>query len=221
MNIPVALRQRLFIVDYVDALGEASRRRIAPREIFDSGGQRYLEAFCVSRNDLRRFRLDRIQGVFCDDTGEDLGEASDLFSPDASGDRSASVSPGLDMMQHALRVLAALGRADGALDEAEIAVMASFVRATIGAENARLVKFLTGWGARQAPDLEEYRSSLDRLAQQHQAALPNLLDACGKLISADEDVSPAEMEWMDHLVEVLGRYGLEVQTDDLSETDAF
>lgn len=210
MNIPAALRQRLFIIDYVDATGERSQRRIAPREIFDSSGRSYLEAFCISRNDLRRFRLDRVRAVFCDATGEDLGAACQLFQPEAPEPDPQDGSPTLDMMQHCLRVLAGVAWADGSLDDNELQEIGVFVRALIPRKSAKLSDFLTAWGGRQRPDIEAFRASIERVAQNHASVIPDLLDACGRLASADGEVRDVELEWMDHVVEVLGRYGMAV-----------
>ena len=38
-----------------------SHRRVVPERLFRRGGNIYLEAFCLMRNQYRRFRLDRIK----------------------------------------------------------------------------------------------------------------------------------------------------------------
>ncbi|MGQ0505208.1 MAG: helix-turn-helix transcriptional regulator [Myxococcaceae bacterium] len=47
--------------------GAMERRTVCPRELFSHHGQWYLSAFCLSRNDDRLFRLDRIQALTVSD----------------------------------------------------------------------------------------------------------------------------------------------------------
>lgn len=214
MNIPVGLRGRLFIIDYVDAFGERSTRRIAPREIFDSRAMRYLEAFCVSRNDLRRFRLDRILSVSCDQTGEDLGKAAGLFKPmevDVPSVRNSTIAA----VRHGLTILAALAWADGEVAQEEIAEMEAFTRTVMASDSPRFLQQLVAWACSRPPAPEAVRESLERLSSDFADLLPALLNTCGRLISADGDVGQAEIAWMDQMIEVLGLYGVSVVTDEV------
>jgi len=54
------LEPYFLLMEYTDASGNRSRRRITTRHVDDRGATRYLVAVCHERNALRTFRLDRI-----------------------------------------------------------------------------------------------------------------------------------------------------------------
>lgn len=71
------LAQASAIIDYVDAGGEASTRRIVPQLLSgDLNGSRldvtHIDAHCLKAKAGRTFRVDRIRSVCDPDTGEQL-----------------------------------------------------------------------------------------------------------------------------------------------------
>jgi proteasome accessory factor C len=76
--------------DYVGvARGEREHRRVRPIELLSHRGQWYLRAFCLTRNDERLFRSDRIAGVKLTDA---TFAASGEVSPRASAPPEKSVT---------------------------------------------------------------------------------------------------------------------------------
>jgi len=62
---------REFLFSYTDAEGQSSRRRARVMGIASNDGRQYLDGFCLDRNAVRTFRVDRIQGDLTDaETGE-------------------------------------------------------------------------------------------------------------------------------------------------------
>lgn len=62
---------REFLFSYMDHHGQASRRRVRVMRIAGNDGRQYLEGFCLERNAMRTFRVDRIDGDLTDaETGE-------------------------------------------------------------------------------------------------------------------------------------------------------
>lgn len=62
---------REFLFSYMDHHGQASRRRVRVMRIASNDGRQYLEGFCLERNAMRTFRVDRIDGDLTDaETGE-------------------------------------------------------------------------------------------------------------------------------------------------------
>jgi predicted DNA-binding transcriptional regulator YafY len=56
-------RQRVVVLDYVDAKGESTRRRVEPLELTHNGDHWYLVGWCLRRDAVRWFRLDRISSA--------------------------------------------------------------------------------------------------------------------------------------------------------------
>lgn len=52
--------KKIVYLEYAGRKG-ISHRRVVPERLFRRGGNIYLEAFCLMRNQYRRFRLDRIK----------------------------------------------------------------------------------------------------------------------------------------------------------------
>jgi len=52
--------KKIVYLEYAGRKG-ISRRKVVPERLFRRGGNIYLEAFCLMRNQYRRFRLDRIK----------------------------------------------------------------------------------------------------------------------------------------------------------------
>ncbi|WP_052369824.1 helix-turn-helix transcriptional regulator [Comamonas aquatica] len=62
---------REFLFSYTDHEGQSSRRRVRVMGIASNDGRQYLDGYCLDRNAMRTFRVDRIQGEMTDaETGE-------------------------------------------------------------------------------------------------------------------------------------------------------
>lgn len=67
----VPLLPREFLFSYTDHEGQSSRRRVRVMGIASNDGRQYLDGYCLDRNAMRTFRVDRIQGEMTDaETGE-------------------------------------------------------------------------------------------------------------------------------------------------------
>ena len=58
---------------------ETTHRRVVPERLFRRGEYIYLEAFCLLRNEYRRFRLDRIKYLQVEPNSS-IGVGSDRYS---------------------------------------------------------------------------------------------------------------------------------------------
>lgn len=66
--------------DYLNARGEAGRRRADPLRIISQDADWYLQAYCHTREDVRNFRVDRMSELLV--TDEPIGDHSDRAVPD-------------------------------------------------------------------------------------------------------------------------------------------
>lgn len=129
-----------FEVDYVDAQGVPTRRRIEVRSLSEYDGRLYIDAWCHLRRDERSFRSDRIRTMINCQTGEIVTDPRQHlrhavrrhFEPGADYKSvMAKAMPGL-------RPLIWIARVDHELSEAEMDVLVDFVRArdALGARGA-------------------------------------------------------------------------------------
>ena len=149
-----------FTIEYADATGNETRRRITIHDIYLSpDGSTYLRCWCHERGAARTFRLDRVRCVidadgvvhepllfFRDelavqvaapvivDTPVKKREAA-LQRPKRPETPPEVLRPGMAQRRVArdgLRVLAALSRSDGAMHEREIAVILEYISGCCG-----------------------------------------------------------------------------------------
>ncbi|WP_173924011.1 YafY family protein [Agromyces sp. Marseille-P2726] len=66
--------------DYLNARGEAGRRRADPLRIISQDADWYLQAYCHTREDVRNFRVDRMSDLLL--TEEPIGDHSQVDVPD-------------------------------------------------------------------------------------------------------------------------------------------
>ena len=66
--------------DYLNARGEAGRRRADPLRIISQDADWYLQAYCHTREDVRNFRVDRMSNLEL--TDEPIGDHSQVAMPD-------------------------------------------------------------------------------------------------------------------------------------------
>ncbi|MBL8955346.1 MAG: WYL domain-containing protein [Myxococcaceae bacterium] len=78
---------------FTQGRNQTEKRRVQPHELFSHRGQWYLQGHCLTRNDERLFRLDRIRGL-------ELSESR--FTPPA--DQKAQPMPGLTAKADEVRV---------------------------------------------------------------------------------------------------------------------
>ncbi|MGE4085964.1 MAG: WYL domain-containing protein [Vicinamibacterales bacterium] len=212
----------LVAIDYVDAAGAGSSRRITIRSIRDEGGHFAVGAVCHERRAFRRFRSDRIGELRDLSTGEIFDDAAlflrrhVLLLDDPAAMTAAISEPStvpfratralLDRVRDELVLLAGLARTDGFLDEAETLLLYGHVlRRTLGDgrfDGAAIARFI----AALVPDAEAVEHAAARFAAAHghdSAVRETLFDTANELIMLDGVVTPEEAEWRDAVMAAL------------------
>lgn len=196
-------------IEYADAQGNESRRRVTMRQLVTTNGKLMLQAICHERRAFRSFRVDRISAVITED-GEvlDPGKFFARFAgtdigAGAADDQTETVAHRLrDFLRPALAVLVCAARADDHLHQTELDAILSFaetesielhrsgrleVKATLEAID-NLAPMISAMRV-QASSLRGYLlkvidydpDRLDRLAR----ALNKVVQADGKLLAAE------------------------------------
>lgn len=212
-----ALKNRAFVIVYVDTSGNESERRIMCREVYPSGGKTYVQAICLERRAPRLFRVDRIEQVYCGVTGEDLGEPSVVFvswGAERPVRRPPQPDPAITAARRALRVLATLARCDGAVHPSEDRVIRAFLDESLPTGvSAKERAELLDYGLRLAPSYGSFVDSFEQLLETSPRLVPAVLVAAIDVAEADGHWHPEEMEAIKFLIDVAREGGVEVQID--------
>jgi hypothetical protein len=216
-----------FAIEYLDGRNNLTTRRITLRELYRSDdGVLYLQSFCHERQLRRSFRFDRIQSVI--DLDGEVHEPRRFFESELHfpiDDHATSpaapararrmpqvvVTPAAPVgalpgraqrfaARDGLRVLAALGRSDGFLDDAEIGVILDYVIeraaadgvATDDEDRAALLPYLR----RQYPRASVLGECLDRLEAEPEVQRRLFLRHAVALMDADGIQHPAEFDML-------------------------
>lgn len=216
-EVAEALKNRAFVIVYVDTSGNESERRIMCREVYPSGGKTYVQAICLERRAPRLFRVDRIEAVYCGVTGEDLGAADLVFvswGAERPVRRPPQPDPAVTAARRALRVLATLARCDGSVHPSEERVIEAFLDVNLPASLGASVRSeLLDYGLRLAPHFGTFADSFDQLIEASPRLVPAVLMAAIDVAEADGHWHPEEMEAIKFLIDVAREGGVEVHID--------
>lgn len=210
----------LFIqIEYQDAAGVQTARRITCRDICQSGANRLLRAHCHERDALRSFRIDRIRIVVDPETGEVL-EPTAFFAAYVSAEQDAFatylvVRPGrerstsvaaFDDLSNAqrydliagLKVLSFLAHCDADWHLFEDEEIAKFVWewwAGQGLDAEPDIGGIMAYVRRLRPRPDDFYVSLKRASRNRRLG-DLLLRAVTAVVEADGEIRSAEHRWV-------------------------
>ncbi len=219
-----------FAIEYEDAEGNESVRRITVWSIEEStAGTVTLVARCHERKATRRFRIDRIKAVI-DYDGEVFSPPDEFFvetfgmSPEmlkglSNEDALEDLRRAKNILRDEIRLLAALGHADGQLDEREIDEILIYGDWRLGRndlmlEQAQLAQ-LRRYIARTRPTREMLMKSIDRIQSRFEPeGLKRLFMAAHAVVKADGEAHEDEMALLEDLYLELTGLPIKVTADD-------
>lgn len=187
----------LFLMEYRDAQGEYSCRRVTIRQVEDCGEKIYLYAYCHERRALRTFILGRVISLvdmFTGEVVEDLDAALALKRP--------VVDRVIGKFEAEVLVLAYVSRTDGRMVKAERDVIARYILGRAPDEQIDLEdldKRIAGIWC----DPAEFRRCLKALVNAPADVRIGLVDAAERLIHADRKVKTEEEKALRHLEKFL------------------
>lgn len=197
-------------IEYCDAKGVATRRRITMRRLKRGPNAPMLTAVCHERRAVRTFRCDRIGG-FIEPDGEVIDCARffrevlmidlDQLAPTASPAVPGGARRIVDQLRAPLSLLAAAARSDDEFHEEELDVMCRYVEREIarpplagGAEPVGIetLDALTGLMRRMRPQRAELDGHLSAVYGFDDERLARFVHSLGALIIADGKVAMGE-----------------------------
>jgi len=204
------------IIDYVDASGSPSRRRITVRRLETKYDRTYLTAFCHERHALRSFRLDRVHSV-TDTSHRTYTDPFQFFETIPHGrlpDASAVNSPdgqaeAFSRCRDGIRVLVFLARCDGEFHASERTVLSEYCRCRCDDPRYEPLEYrlemLLEYADRQHPDAEVFLECARRIAGQAVTGghLRLLCDSVRALVEADGAVTHNERRFVEEFVQMI------------------
>ncbi len=221
------------VIDYTDAQGRESRRRITLRKIATGSNGPILSAICHERRALRHFRIDRI-GCFIDpEDGEVMSPDTflrDVLSIDVKAlggpDEALAAACVLrETLRPALSILVLAARADGEFHEEELDVICRYAEceAEALADEGRTeapdlatLDALTDLVARMRPSAESLRCHLDRVFHWQGDRARRFERALADVIRADGEIDAAEELLLDDIAAARARF-LEAESETLEQ----
>ena len=217
-----------FAIEYRDANGQVSRRRIVMRSVFRlPDGRQHLTAYCFEQNAIRHFSLDHIQTVI--DMDGVTHDTADFFRRElqveldgrdawVTTDKTPSqqrpqfrARPGV-LQQVAARdgstVLVALARADGFVAPEELDVILDYVEQRSASEGVTTMDadrdVLRSRFKRFRPDVDLVDEALLNLEDEAPESLRLFAQAATALVNADGVRDPAEIDMLTDIGKQLG-----------------
>src|SRR5262245_15333275 len=211
-----------FVIEYLDAKTDFSRRRITVWEILEAdGGVPWLYARCHERKAMRSFRVDRIRCCI-DHSGKAYDNVplflSDLFgipiSPagDTGGVNEAQPSAWQNVLRaihHEAVILSALAQVDHVLDRKELQAAADYLALEAvhrdalvsDRELSRLIDYVTGL----RPSGEAIDRALNAISRRDFRVVQRLLSAAITVMDADDQRHALEVELINRVAtELIG-----------------
>ncbi len=199
------------IIDYTDAKGQTTRRRITMRAIEATAHGTCIRAICHERRAIRRFRLDRIDGVI--DGDGVVHDATTFLTNEieidpallgADRDNATSVARTIrDRLRPALSILVIASECDGEMHPEELDVICIYVEDELHdlaahdpalSPSIETLDALTRLARRMRPTREALPGYLRSVLDMDTARKARFFDALGRLILADGRLAIEEIE---------------------------
>ncbi len=213
-GIPDAIEGIALGMEYADAAGEISARRlIAERVTPASGGFLYLEGWCLLRNDRRRFRSDRMLKLMIPPTWDPIADPTGFLrefalEPRPAQRRSRTINPKV-VCRDGLAVLLYVARSDSEVPPAaereaiNLYIAAACRRAGIPADDTTVAK-IAAYADTLYPSARSMGRYLGRL-ERDPGALDILVPCLDSLVRADGVYSAHEQQAVATLLKAIGR----------------
>jgi len=193
------------VVQYEDAAGDISERRLTFFSIQCKKGRYYLSAYCHERNAYRSFRCDRIIHCVDPETGEVREDffnyMAETFAVEKERWLEGAQDTALEKCADGIRILVFLSRCDGEYHTLEREVIAEYVEARCGYfslefDMAPIMRFAD----RLRPFDDIFYEAIDSIIEEDSTDHIKLLTAKAvRLVEADGIIKPEEYELLQEM----------------------
>lgn len=201
---PAVPAHNLALIEYIDAEGQRSRRRITVQRIAWTGpDDGYLFSYCHERQAVRSFILSRVQSVTDMQTGEVFTTPVEYFRGIAPQESGSPLDQLFRAMDPEIVVLIYLARSDARMVADERAAITEFLLASQPGTTATAPQIDERLKRTRCED-DEFVDALISLGQRPETRRRALLDAARRVVDADGRSNPGEVKTVEHLQAALG-----------------
>jgi len=213
-GIPDAIEGIALGMEYADALGEISVRRVIAAQVTPASGCfLYLDGWCLLRNDWRRFRSDRMLKLMLPPSWEVVADPTAFlreYVPEPLVDRQSTrrINPKM-ICRDGLAVLLYVARSDSAVVPAaereaiKLYIAAACQRAGISTDDDTVAR-IAAYADTLYPSARSMGLYLGRL-ERDPGALDILVPRLSSLVKADGAYSEQEQQAVGTLLKAIGR----------------
>jgi tellurite resistance protein len=143
-GIPDTIAGLCILIDYVDASGADSRRRVQVEKTYEQNDIQYVAGFCFLRHERRTFRVDRIRALRLPPNWDEVNNPMEFLARykgpaekpklqrekedyTQRAEKYARLYDARKAASHGLRILAFVARSDGAIADQERDVVRDYV----------------------------------------------------------------------------------------------
>jgi hypothetical protein len=197
----------VFHLQYEDGGGAVSERVVTVYRVDRRIGGWFVYGHCHLRDALRCFNVDRIAEGFDVTTGEVFSNALEFFSnhPIYTDPRDP-LREALKICKHEINLLTVVGASDGLFDpdEQDVLLLHVFNRCDhLSLDEREVARML----ALVAPDQRAFAGSLTQMAQFRLGDAVALKRSLRKLVDADGQIAPEEVQFVAEIEKRLGVAG--------------
>lgn len=179
---------------YRDASGTTTIRVVQAQECDTTNPEGYLIGYCELRQDIRTFRIDRIQRAIDMATGEIIDDLCAFAEASFKASPAHSIIQLLDDSADALRGLFYIGKADGRFTKKEKELFLAFCHHASGDARITIKQIEDACAYLPQPSMQAYKLICGRLAQASDELKAGVLQTAEAMIATEKTVAPEEVE---------------------------
>lgn len=192
-NETIDLIDSIILIEYKDAKGNVSTRRITIKKIDTSKADPLLKAYCHERKAARSFKISRISEIVDIETGEIFQNAREFLIPvgsQSSEERNAMLS-----IKDELLIMTYMAKADGVFHENERFLLKSFIMQKTGyiLTNEQLISEI----GRFHCSSQTFLGSLKSLANRDEYNLEEIFNLLQTIAASDGNTDQMEQNILD------------------------
>lgn len=190
-------------INYVDAKGQESERRITMKSISETyDGDYVIQSYCHEKNAQRTFKLSRITRLVDMETGEVFTDVNKYFLDRYNDSPLGLITKCFQALEAEILVLTFVARADGYLRKKEREIIVSFISQKYS-ENLDST-ILENEIRRTYCDSGDFRTALKKISKKTITEKQLIFDTANNIVATDKKEDPIEIGTLELIEKELG-----------------
>jgi len=190
----------IYHIEYVDYQGKSSNRDIQINSFSEENGELYLNAFCYLKNEMRQFRVDRIESIAIKD-GDPIDYPQQFLWNKYKNTDLYKLQMALNDHADEILTLIFIARADGKLLKNEREVICRYIDILIQGIDVDLVEKML---QKTNCELSNFNGILKRAKTWNSDVKELVLNAASQIVKLQKKPDPMQLATFDKLKAVIG-----------------